>query len=310
MKKFISCFAAIIMVVLFLAACGTVRNQDAQSETESTAAVVDGHVYGAGTYQQISQEEAKQIMETEEGIITLDVRTQEEYDSGHIPGAVCLPNETIQEAWLQQQRVEDSGNSTNLAVEDAEPQQGIESFENSGDPELASLKVERLLPDRNQKILVYCRSGRRSKEAAQTLADMGYTNIFEFGGIIDWTGNIVTPELTSNIHLSIQGEELPVIWENNASVDELKQLVQGGKTIQMSMYGGFEQVGELGTDLARDDVQMTTEPGDIVLYSGNQIVIFYGSNSWAYTKLGKVNLPQEKLEELLGQEDVEISLFY
>ena len=77
----------------------------------------------------------------------------------------------------------------------------------------------------------------------------------------------------------------------------------------MSMYGGFEQVGEIGTSLPRNDVQTTTSAGDIVLYSGNQIVIFYGNNSWAYTRLGHItDLSEEKLTELLGDHDVTITL--
>ena len=74
----------------------------------------------------------------------------------------------------------------------------------------------------------------------------------------------------------------------------------------MSMYGGFEQVGSIGQELPRNDEQTTTQSGDIVLYSGDQIVLFYGSNSWSYTKLGKMGLSEEKLTELLGNGDVSI----
>ena len=92
----------------------------------------------------ITAQEAKQIMDTEEEYIILDVRTREEYDQGHIPGAILIPdNEIMTEA-------------------------------------------EEVLPDKEQLILVYCRSGRRSKLAAQALAELGYTNIKEFGGILDW----------------------------------------------------------------------------------------------------------------------------
>ena len=76
--------------------------------------------------------------------------------------------------------------------------------------------------------------------------------------------------------LSIGDKKITVEWENNESVDALKDLAGSGMQINMSMYGGFEQVGSLGTSLPRNDSQMTTSPGDIVLYSGNQIVIFYG----------------------------------
>ena len=77
----------------------------------------------------------------------------------------------------------------------------------------------------------------------------------------------------------------------------------------MSMYGGFEQVGSLGTSLPRNDSQTTTQAGDIVLYSGNQIVIFYGSNSWAYTRLGRItDKSASELTELLGKGDVAVTL--
>ena len=79
-------------------------------------------------------------------------------------------------------------------------------------------------------------------------------------------------------------------------------------TIQMRMYGGFEQVGPIGQSIISNDEQITTEPGDIVLYSGNQIVIFYGSNSWSYTKLGHVELSQDEMSDLLGSADVTVEI--
>ena len=97
----------------------------------------------------ITAEEAKKLMDSEEGCIILDVRTREEYDQGHIPGAVLIPDTEIE------------------------------------------AKAADLLPDKDQLILVYCRSGRRSKLAAQSLADLGYTNIREFGGILDWPYEVV-----------------------------------------------------------------------------------------------------------------------
>ena len=80
-------------------------------------------------------------------------------------------------------------------------------------------------------------------------------------------------------------------------------------TIDMSMYGGFEQVGPIGQSLPRDDRQTTTSPGDIVLYSGNQLVVFYGSNSWSYTRLGRItDLSAEELKTLLGNGDVTVTI--
>ena len=108
--------------------------------------------------------------------------------------------------------------------------------------------------------------------------------------------------------LQIDGKEIPVTWEDNASVDALRELAVDGLEIQMSMYGGFEQVGSIGQSITRDDKQTTTSAGDIVLYSGNQIVVFYDSNSWAYTRLGKINLSEDELTELLGNGDVTLKL--
>ena len=123
MKKLI----IILLLMLALSACGQAKEND----------------QGA-VYMNITAEEAKQIMDTEEGCIILDVREQEEYDAGHIPGAILIPYTQMGE------------------------------------------KANDMLPDKDQLILVYCRSGRRSKIAAEALVELGYTNIKEFGGIIDW----------------------------------------------------------------------------------------------------------------------------
>jgi rhodanese-related sulfurtransferase len=103
-----------------------------------------GEHEGEAVYVNITAQEAKKIMDTQTGYVILDTRTQEEYDEGHIPGAILIPYDEI----LQ--------------------------------------KAETVLTDKNQLILVYCRSGRRSKLAAEDLVKLGYTNIKEFGGIIDW----------------------------------------------------------------------------------------------------------------------------
>ena len=111
--------------------------------------------------------------------------------------------------------------------------------------------------------------------------------------------------------MKIDDVEVSVAWEDNESVRELKKIAGNGEIkISMSMYGGFEQVGSLGTNISRQDVQMRTEPGDIVLYSGNQMVVFYGSNTWAYTRLGKIqDMTSEELKNLLGTGNVTITIF-
>lgn len=254
-------------------------------------------------YIQITQQEAKAMMALNDGHVIVDVRRQDEYDAGHIPGAILIPNESIGTAPPSD------------------------------------------LPDLDQIILIYCRSGNRSKQAAQKLANMGYTRIYEFGGINTWDGEIVTGEssggslpesqesggssdsnessesIESNrsiesggsgeapelaMRLWIGEAEVPVSWEDNPSVQALRELLP--LQIQMSMYGGFEQVGPLGESLVRNDEQTVTSFGDIVLYAGNQIVIFYGSNSWAYTRLGHIDLSQEEMTELLSSGDVVVTI--
>ncbi len=116
--------------MLLLVSC---KNENADSNNTHT-----------NSYEQISQNEAQSIIETEVGYTILDVRTKEEYEEGHIKNAICIPIETISESIFE------------------------------------------TLPDKDQLILVYCRSGNRSKKAAQKLADLGYTNIKEFGGINTW----------------------------------------------------------------------------------------------------------------------------
>ena len=123
MKKLIF----LLLAVMMLTACG----QDKENDQ-------------VAVYMNITAQEAKEIMDTEEGYIILDVREQDEYDAGHIPGAILISDTQIEE------------------------------------------KANERLPDKDQLILVYCRSGRRSKLAAEALVELGYTNIKEFGGIIDW----------------------------------------------------------------------------------------------------------------------------
>lgn len=110
----------------------------------------------------------------------------------------------------------------------------------------------------------------------------------------------------TNLTLSVDGTPLRVKWENNASVSALKELAANGNlTIKAHQYGGFEQVGSLPQRIESNDVNMTAEPGDIMLYSSNSVVLYYGTNTWAYTKLGHIeNLSEAQLKELLSGETV------
>ena len=130
------------------------------------------------------------------------------------------------------------------------------------------------------------------------------------------SGSSVNPGLLSEsegegktMEMMIGDTPVTVDWEENESVEALEELAAEGLTIEMSMYGGFEQVGPIGQSLPANDTQTTTASGDIVLYSGSQLVVFYGSNSWSYTRLGKiVDKTPEEMEDLLGSEDVAVTL--
>ena len=107
--------------------------------------------------------------------------------------------------------------------------------------------------------------------------------------------------------LTIDGTAVDVQWENNAAVAELYALAKKAIIVNTSAYGGFEQVGSLPQSFSRSDTQLTTQPGDIVLYSGNQLVVFFGSNSWSYTKLGHIyGLSADELTVLLDKEQTVI----
>ena len=122
----------LLLAAILLTACGQAHGKEQEA-----------------MYVNITAQEAKTIMDTEEGCLILDTRTREEYDQGHIPGAIQISHDEITE------------------------------------------KAEEVLTDKDQLILVYCRSGRRSKLAAEALVELGYTNIKEFGGIIDWPYEVV-----------------------------------------------------------------------------------------------------------------------
>ena len=117
-------------------------------------------------------------------------------------------------------------------------------------------------------------------------------------------------EAVKTLQMKIADTVVEVAWEDNESVEALRKLCEEEQlTIEMSMYGGFEQVGSIGSNLPRNDVETTTSAGDIVLYSGNKMVVFYGSNSWAYTRLGHITDQDEAgMTQLLSNGDVTITV--
>ena len=108
------------------------------------------------------------------------------------------------------------------------------------------------------------------------------------------------------MNLIIDNTAVPVTWEQNASTAALQKLLP--LTIKMSTYSGFEQEGSIGQNIISADQQTTTQYGDIVLYAGNKLVIFYGSNSWAYTRLGHIELSQQEMAALLNRDGVTVKL--
>lgn len=117
-------------------------------------------------------------------------------------------------------------------------------------------------------------------------------------------------EISVDLQMTIGSTPVSVDWEDNEAVEALKDLCRNQPlTIQMSMYGGFEQVGPIGTALPQNDMRTTTSAGDIVLYSGDQMVVFYGSNSWAYTRLGHItDKSAEDMADLLSNGDTVITI--
>ena len=204
MKKALSILT--ILILLLVVGCGA-SNQSAERAAESA-------------YSQISQNEAMEMMARDNGHVVVDVRRQDEYDAGHIPGAILIPNESI-----------------------------------GSDPPEA-------LPDYDQISLIYCRTGNRSKQAAEKLVAMGYTNIYEFGGINTWTGDIVTnEEETTKVGvfnfekksvLLNSGYEMPILGlgtyalDYDTCVNSVKTLLRnGGRLIDTAyMYGNEDAVGE------------------------------------------------------------------
>ena len=142
MKKAL-CIISVLLCIL-LTACGDDSSIGIIGGADGPTSIIVAEKGEKAMYEQITAEEAKKIMYSGEEHIILDTREQDEFDEGHIPGAILIPYTEIEN------------------------------------------KAEEMMPDKDKLILVYCRSGRRSKIAAESLAKLGYTNVKEFGGIIDW----------------------------------------------------------------------------------------------------------------------------
>lgn len=273
---------AILITALCLLTVGCADREEEQMDGDSMVQ----------SYVQISQDEAKKMMAREDGHLIVDVRRQDEYDAGHIPGAICVPLESI----------------------------GTERPSRLEDPA--------------QILLLYCRSGRRSKEAAQKLAELGYTRVYEFGGILDWTGEVVTETVPEDPAPEAEQPEpvedpavvpasLPVLvieanghtfyaaLEDNSSAEALvEKLGDGSLELSLHDYGNFEKVGLLPWSLPRNDSTITTSPGDVILYQGNEITVYYDENTWSFTRMAKIDgATREDLLDAFGPGEVTVTLW-
>ena len=221
-------------------------------------------------YKQISQEEARKMMEEEDCVI-LDVRTEEEFNEGHIPDAVCLPAETIgSEAPAQ-------------------------------------------LPDKDQVILIYCRTGIRAAGAAEQLAKLGYTNVYEFGGIVNWKGEIVKEESydygepEATLTLEISGRQ---IYTNTITKQELLEAL-GTASHEISFHdeGSVKRaVLPFAVPIEEKDTEVRT--GDVLLCSGNEMILILEEGTVKGERLGNfIGMTKGELEEIFGEGDFTALLF-
>ena len=163
----------------------------------------------------------------------------------------------------------------------------------------------------NKTILPFCTSGSspigssatnlaKSAPKANWLEGRRFAAGTNKETISNWLDEYIKKE--TNMNLYIDEQKIDVAWLDNDSVKALKKILP--VTINMHEYGGFEQTGSIGQSITRNDIQMDTEPGDIVLYNGNAISVFYAPSSWSYTKLGHINLTNSELNTLLNKDNV------
>ena len=223
------------------------------------------------SYTRIDQETALQMMARDDGHVVVDVRRADEYDAGHIPGAILIPNESI------------DGTA----------------------PEA--------LPDCDQIILIYCRSGNRSRQAAGKLADMGYSNIYEFGGILTWPGEIVTTAeeaARAQAKIRVTDGERAVVYRLNDTPPARSLLNMLPLDIAVENYGHNEKIFYPEQPLDTEGgLEGGGEAGALALFSpwGN-VVMYYGSfGAWpGLYLLGEAVEGADQVAELTGTIHIEV----
>ena len=245
----------ILLVIVFLFACKT--------KTSDTG------------YKSISQEEAVKMMEEEDEYTIVDVRTEEEFREGHIPGAVNIPNEEITD------------------------------------------KRPSMLGDTDEILLIYCRSGNRSKQAAKKLADMGYTKVYEFGGINTWRGEIETEVYPyeraegANLVFEVDGRQMSAYFKGYPDGDWLFQkLKEGSVYFEMDDHGDNGKTGTLPWILPAEDKEIAVRTADLVLSEGNRLIVCYTESAMNGAKVAEfVGMTEGELREFFEEGTVKAELF-
>lgn len=215
------------------------------------------------------------------------------HQTSDVPSAESAQNPALQED-------SDTG-STDSVSEQAQPETSSE--EGSGQPDAESSPDENMQTGTNLSAENETPSGPDAQAEDESQTD---TNAQP-----DENTPSQSDDPAEQLRLTVNGKVLDVEWENNETVAQILAYTEQGEIrVDATRYGGFEQVGSLPQSFVRNDVLTTTQPGDIMLYSGNQIVLFYESNTFRYTKLGHINgLSDEELTDLLQQDSVQIILF-
>ncbi len=140
--------------------------------------------------------------------------------------------------------------------------------------------------------------------------DLNNDNVWDVFDLCLMRKEFLNQQEESKLKIEVNGHTLTATLENNASAQALAKLIKNEPLVlNLNEYGSFEKVGTLPQSLPKNDESITTKAGDIMLYQGNQITIFYGSNTWSYTKLGRIdNISQSELKEIMGDGNVTVTL--
>lgn len=216
----------------------------------------------------------------------------ETHQTSDVPSAESAQNPALQE--------DSDTESTDSVSEQAQPETSSE--EGSGQPDAESSPDENMQTGTNLSAENETPSGPDAQAEDESQTDTNAQS--------DENTPTQTDDPAEQLRLTVNGKVLDVAWENNETVAQILAYAEQGEIrVDATRYDGFEQVGSLPQSFVRNDVLTTTQPGDIMLYSGNQIVLFYEKNTFRYTKLGHINgLSDEELADLLQRDSVQIIL--